>query len=522
MRNKNDSDEWTLPSTAETDSYIDIGSPVDGRNAVLALAVTPRHEFIGVDSPLTTTQACVTVKACDIPLDDDTRSPVDIVVALDISVSMTGKKLKLCKQTLEMLVRVLGSKDRFGLISYGSEAWVSIPAQFMSHENKKRVLSMIKTICTNGGTNLSGGFTLAAQEMQSISSPNQVRSIFLLTDGCANEGVTDTPGLVSIVRNSTATCVVPTEQFRHSCHLKTEKRVPVSDKEQSTVDMKQPISVHCFGYGSDHDSGMLQAIADATPGGTYYFVESDANVASAFGDAIGGLLSVVAQSAVITIAVPPAAADLGVRILDVYHEEKIQRDNGTYTVSLGDFYAEETRDVLFEMEVARVPHGSLDPIGHALISLHYTDTINYTSCTVDDVLCCVQRPAGAALSKENPHVKVQWLRLFTAREIEAADRDARSDNLSSARTRLTHIISNIQASPSEIQSHPLVMGLESDVNALMQGFDSRERYQTFGKHLAMAKQRTHMTQRCVEASPDTVNAYRGKTKMRLSTMFQKK
>jgi hypothetical protein len=302
MRNDSSvSDDWTAATTMETKSFVNVGSNV-GRvdNAALDFVVTPRHVIVGMESNMATTQACVTITACEIPDDDDKRAPVDIVVALDVSTSMYGKKLELCKRTLEMLLRILSSKDQFALISYGSNATVEIPARNMTNENKEMAFQRIKEISCNGCTNLSGGLTLAAQEMRSIQCPNQVRSI------C--------PGLVSIVK-SFSTCSLPVGQF-NECRLDETQR----DEKPKSIDTAAPIPIHCFGYGSDHDSNILQMIADATPGGTYYFVDSDSNVKSAFGDAMGGVLSVVAQSAVVTISVPLTATALGVEIVDVHYK----------------------------------------------------------------------------------------------------------------------------------------------------------------------------------------------------------
>jgi hypothetical protein len=278
MRDDNSiSDDWTAASTMETESFVDVGRV---ENAALDFIVTPRHGRVGIDSSMATTQACVTITACEIPDDDDKRAPVDIAVALDVSISMYGTKLELCKRTLEMLPGVLSSKDQFALISYGSNATVEIPAKNMTNENKEMAGQRIKEISCNGSTNLSGGLTLAAQEMRSIQCPNQVRSISFLTDGQANEGVTDGHGIVSIVK-SFSTRSLPVGQF-NECRLNETQK----DEKPKSIDIAAPIPIHYFGYGGGHDSILLQMIADATPGGTYYFVDSDSNVKSAFGDAM--------------------------------------------------------------------------------------------------------------------------------------------------------------------------------------------------------------------------------------------
>lgn len=68
-----------------------------------------------------------------------------------------------------------------------------------------------------------------------------------------------------------------------------------------------PISLHRFGVGTNHNSNLLKAMASTLPGGSYYFVESDVDVGGAFGDALGGILSVVSQNVVVTLTVPEKA-----------------------------------------------------------------------------------------------------------------------------------------------------------------------------------------------------------------------
>ena len=67
---------------------------------------------------------------------------------------------------------------------------------------------------------------------------------------------------------------------------------------------------------------------------------------------MGGILSVVAQSAVLTIQVPQEA--LGVEIKEVHHERAIQRDSRSSIVNVGDFYLEESRGVIIEVTLVHM------------------------------------------------------------------------------------------------------------------------------------------------------------------------
>lgn len=123
-------DDWTIPSTLETTSIFE-PMDVDPPTAfdVLKLSVAPKHDSIGIKSTTTWTSACISIEASDIPEQvNDRTSALDVVVALDISGSMSGQKLKDCKRTLEAMLRPLGSKDRFGVIVFGSCVRVIIPA----------------------------------------------------------------------------------------------------------------------------------------------------------------------------------------------------------------------------------------------------------------------------------------------------------------------------------------------------------------------------------------------------------
>ena len=52
------------------------------------------------------------------------------------------------------------------------------------------------------------------------------------------------------------------------------------------------VKIFTFGFGSDHDEKLLLDIASAGQG-SYYYIEKEDQIAAAFGDALGGLLSVI-------------------------------------------------------------------------------------------------------------------------------------------------------------------------------------------------------------------------------------
>merc|ERR1712154_291632 len=106
----------------------------------------------------------------------------------------------------------------------------------------------------------------------------------------------------------------------------------------------------------------------------YYFVDQDSDVSSAFGDALGGVLSVVAQNTVVKLSVPSEASGRGVSIVSVRHDKAVKQADGSYHVPIGDFYAEESRDIIIEASLSK-QGGDEMKLPHIEASLSYVDTI---------------------------------------------------------------------------------------------------------------------------------------------------
>ena len=138
------------PDTSTTEDFVNISMDTDYAESVattketsaLSVKITPKHDTIGLDAPHTSTEFCATMTARDLPEDDDfARAPVDIVVALDVSGSMSGRKLELCKDTLSLLLRELGTQDRFGLVVFGDEAKLEIPTRKLYPRSRLSILA---------------------------------------------------------------------------------------------------------------------------------------------------------------------------------------------------------------------------------------------------------------------------------------------------------------------------------------------------------------------------------------------
>ena len=122
----------------------------------------------------------------------------DYVYVLDFSGSMASK-LTTLKQAVEQAIAQLGSEDRFRIVGF-SESAFDITAGFLSAtpQNVSAASASLESFGIQGGTNLYAGLTAGT----SAHDPERVTSVFLVTDGVANEGIIEPIAFASLLRES--------------------------------------------------------------------------------------------------------------------------------------------------------------------------------------------------------------------------------------------------------------------------------------------------------------------------------
>lgn len=241
------------------------------------------------------------------------RQPVHMNVLVDTSGSMDlENKLESVKRSLQVMLVLLSDQDRLSLISFDDRSKVILNKAIPTQAERDAISYRISSLVTNGSTNMSAGL-LEGRELIEPSSSGRKQGLLLLTDGHANIGVHDTPGLVAIV-----------------------KRI---------LEEHPDLSITTVGYGVDHNADLLTEIAKHG-GGAYNVVKDLQDVAGTFGDVLGGLSSVSAQR--ISVEFPA-----GYRVQTSY--PTTSDPDGTTHVNIGDLYAETEIVVLFEGTPALMP-----------------------------------------------------------------------------------------------------------------------------------------------------------------------
>jgi len=436
----------------------------------------------------------VNLKACPAPSDLD-RAPVDCVVVTDVSGSMAGQKLALVQQTIKLLLDEFGSKDRVGLVTFDTKVQERLKLSAMDATSNILAASEFDSFRAGSSTNLSGGLFAGLQQLIDAQKADQrmskgakqgIKTVLLMTDGQANHG------------------------------LKTaEEIVPVLTNMLDGTG----ISLHTFGYGSGHDSTLLRNLA-STGHGSYYFVENADDIRSAFGDCLGGLLSVVAQNLMLELEpIHPKAL-----IKKVHHKSAIPSpEPGTYRVPFADLYGDESRDVLVSLALPEEAFGgivgnngdaSLVVMPVLRATLKYIDVLGSSAATAHAdgaVKRAAPRSAALAAAVVDPEVEQQRLRLLVIGTLDEARATASKGNLTGARTAIAQsrdavaetLARRVECGKAPEENEMLVSYLE-DLDECILGLRDTVAFRSTNHKMAMLSE-GHLQQRCMDSRVETKN-----------------
>lgn len=345
----------------------------------------------------------------------------------------------------------------------------------MDAEGRQRAKDVISRLRTGGTTNLSGGLLKAIDMIVALDgSEGRTRSIMLFTDGVANNGITQTEPLCAAVKGAFETS--PTAKA--TCFT--------------------------FGFGADHNEDMLRAIADVTMA-QYYYIKGTDDIPTSFADCLGGLVSVTAQNATLTLetATPPSAGprDEISKVLGQYKEEG--RPDGappgphTRVLALGDLYSEDSKDVLFEL---KLPALSAEAPAAAVLraTLRY---FNVAAARIEEVsaLLEVARPAQTPANQPvNLKLDEQRNRMRVAEAMEAASKLADKGRLGEGRELLAQC--QLAVAGSSSAPTPLSAGLCDELSQLAVEYEDTCRYRSVGAKMSKMSAMSHQMQRSNHAS----------------------
>ncbi len=138
-----------------------------------------------------TVNILIRVQAPDAPKTGLPERPrLNLALVIDRSGSMAGRPLHEAKRAASFIVESLKATDRASVIAYDNEIKTVAASQPVT--DKAHLKALIAQIESRGNTNLHGGWLKGAEETANHLATGFTSRVLLLSDGQANEGLTDT------------------------------------------------------------------------------------------------------------------------------------------------------------------------------------------------------------------------------------------------------------------------------------------------------------------------------------------
>lgn len=392
------------------------------------------------------------------------RAPINFITVIDRSGSMDGNKLKLVKETLNFVITQLKSSDRFGMVTFESNVNTDLELTKMNGEGKELARTKIRNICIGGSTNLSGGLFAGLDLIQPFE--NEITSVLLLTDGLANVGITESSLLVDALKKQ--------------------------------IGQRPSFTLFTFGFGSDHDEKMLKSLSENGKG-LYYFIENEDAIPKAFGDCLGGLISVVAQN--IKLRFEPLAGTVIQRVITKYpkQEETTETGETIHVINLGDLYSEEERNIVCEVKVPLCTSETYQ-CKILSLSLEYFNVLTSTNEKVHSSLF-IDRLEVVPSEYLIPNFLLdkQRNRILAADALEKANDLGKSGKLEDARKELNTVIEHINQSVSANET--FCQELIKDLKEALKRLRDQDSYVTSGSKYMTSHGMSHYYQRSSHTTP---------------------
>lgn len=131
--------------------------------------------------------------------------PKDVVFVLDVSGSMSGKKIEQAKRALKFCINNLRDRDRFNIVRFSTEAETLFASSLKAdRKNRKRAIGFVDGLRAIGGTNIFEALDLALKDKE-VNFPR--RTVIFITDGRPTIGITSETELIKKINKKNKTGV---------------------------------------------------------------------------------------------------------------------------------------------------------------------------------------------------------------------------------------------------------------------------------------------------------------------------
>ena len=372
-----------------------------------------------------TTALSLTLTAEEMPSAENREvRDVDMVIVLDRSGSMEGTKLNDAKRAVRDLLGRLSSKDRFALVSYSSGVQRHSGLVPVTASTRESLMHQINRVYSGGGTNLGAGLQLGINTLMEGGRTGNLGRVILVSDGLANEGITDTAALGNM----------------------------------AGIARKREFGISTVGVGEDFNEALMTAIADRGTG-SYYYLSDPAAFASVFEKEFLSARATVASG--LEIRVPLVD---GVRLTHAAGYP-IQIQDGHAVFYPGDLRSGDSRKLFLTLQVPAHADRSYEIRGLTARYRYQNEPASVTLSTPFRIACVKdEKTALSSIRRETWEKKVIQNDYNLLKEEVAAD--IRAGKPQAAEKRIQEYRTRQEAINVKVQSPAVAENLAQEVTRL--------------------------------------------------------
>ncbi|KAM3363331.1 E3 ubiquitin-protein ligase WAV3 isoform X1 [Capsicum galapagoense] len=337
------------------------------------------------------------------------RAPIDLVMVLDVSAKMKPQNIQMMKRAMRLVISSLSSSDRLSIVAFSTTSKRLLPLRRMTSSGKRSARRIVDAIVALDGTGTSASDALkkAAKVLEDRRERNPVASIMLLSDN---------PN-----QRSTATSTISTNQRYQSSIVSTCTRFNNLE-----------IPVHSIGLNQSNEE--------------------------IFTKFIGRILNVVVQDLKVQLGFVSGSAPA--EVAAVYSYTNRPASLGSGSLRLGDFYAEEERELLVELKVPTSVIGA-----HHVLSVR----CSYKDPSTEELVYCKEQallvPRPHAVRSSTPNIQRLRDLFISTRAVAESRRMIERNDLTGAH----HLLSSARAlliQSNSSSTREFLPGLETELSEL--------------------------------------------------------
>ncbi len=349
---------------------------------------------------------------------------VDMVIVLDRSGSMQGRKIEDARQAVQMLLSNLTDRDRFALVAYSDSVQLVSPLNNVTENRRDQLESRIHRITASGGTNLGAGLQTAINLLASASENDNARKVILISDGLVNKGITD----------------------------------PTRLGAMAGVAVKKEFAVSTVGVGNNFNERLMTTIADRGAG-YYYYLENPMAFAEVFQKELSFSKATVATN--VSISFP---LNNGISLLNA-SGYPIKNQNNYAVFHPGDLRAGQTRKLFLTLQVPSELTGSYE-IGEIKVYYRFNGQPMQTGLDETLKIACVKNKKEVQASIDKTSWTEKVIREDYNRLKQEVAGDIKAGKKQKALQRINRYYHEQEAINRSIASEEVTQNLDRDLKDL--------------------------------------------------------